>query len=528
MSPRKAFSAGVVVLALAAALVAAPAQARVKGFSLGVAAGEVAPKSAKIWAHADGTGRVSATVARDRRMRNVVARAQLKAKRSNDGTVQKTIRGLKPGTVYWYRFCRGARTCSDKGRFETAPRPGRSSRIRFAVTGDADPTPLPGESTPFYGTYEAFRAMRRERNDFNVFMGDTIYSDTGVAGPPALTAEQKWAKYAEGLGLRNQRKLRASGGLYSHWDDHEFINDFSVPENGEQLYRAGVRAFTDYAPVEYSSKDGLYRTHRWGKNVELFFLDERSFRSAKASAGGTCDNPDTNSPDLAATAPVAKRNLFSLLIPSLAEPVSQACKNAINDPQRTLLGGRQLRRFLKDVESSKARWKLIMNETPIQQFYGLPYDRWEGYAYERVKLLQELQQREVRNVVFFTTDTHAAFANVVRERTYDDDVAPANAGPTASNTPYYDYVIGPVATEPFWPEIDAVTGGDGDGELLSQVFFKPDPPVGVGMFCSQGDQNSYAQVTAANKKLKIAYKTETGETVTDVDDTPCGPYVLTP
>jgi phosphodiesterase/alkaline phosphatase D-like protein len=396
MSPRKAFSAGVVVLALAAALVAAPAQARVKGFSLGVAAGEVAPKSAKIWAHADGTGRVSATVARDRRMRNVVARAQLKAKRSNDGTVQKTIRGLKPGTVYWYRLCRGARTCSDKGRFETAPRPGRSSRIRFAVTGDADPTPLPGESTPFYGTYEAFRAMRRERNDFNVFMGDTIYSDTGVAGPPALTAEQKWAKYAEGLGLRNQRKLRASGGLYSHWDDHEFINDFSVPENGEQLYRAGVRAFTDYAPVEYSSKDGLYRTHRWGKNVELFFLDERSFRSAKASAGGTCDNPDTNSPDLAATAPVAKRNLFSLLIPSLAEPVSQACKNAINDPQRTLLGGRQLRRFLKDVESSKARWKLIMNETPIQQFYGLPYDRWEGYAYERVKLLQELQQREVR------------------------------------------------------------------------------------------------------------------------------------
>ena len=32
-----------------------------------------------------------------------------------------------------------------------------------------------------------------------------------------------------------------------------------------------------------------------------------------------------------------------------------------------------------------------MNEDPIQQFYGLPYDRWEGYAYERVKLLKALQ-----------------------------------------------------------------------------------------------------------------------------------------
>ena len=525
MTPRRAISAAVVAMALGS-LIAAPAEARVKGFSLGVAAGEVSSHSAKIWGHADGTGKVTATVARDRRMRRVVARARLRAKRANDGTVQKTIRRLKPGKTYWYRFCRGSRPCSDRGRFETAPSSRRSETIRFAVTGDADPTPLPGESTPFYGTYEAFKAMRRERNDFNVFMGDTIYSDTGVDGPPALTAEQKWAKYAQGLELKNLRKLRGSGGFYSHWDDHEFINDFSVPEDGEALYRAGVRAFTDYAPVGYSSRDGLYRTFRWGDNVELFFLDERSFRSAKASAGGTCDNPDTGSPDLAATAPVAKRNLFSLLIPSLAEDVSQACKDAINDPQRTMLGGRQLRRFLKDVESSDARWKLIMNETPIQQFYGLPYDRWEGYAYERVKLLQELQKRNVRNVVFFTTDTHAAFANVVRERTYDDDVAPANASATASDTPYHDYIIGPVATAQFWVEIDDVTGSAGNGELLSEVFFKPDPPVGVGMACSQGDQNSYAQVLAKKKRLKIDYKTETGDPVVDVDGSTCGPYVL--
>ena len=36
-----------------------------------------------------------------------------------------------------------------------------------------------------------------------------------------------------------------------------------------------------------------------------------------------------------------------------------------------------------------------MNETPIQQFYALPYDRWEGYAYERVKLLNALQSANV-------------------------------------------------------------------------------------------------------------------------------------
>ena len=202
--------------------------------------------------------------------------------------------------------------------------------------------------------------------------------------------------------------------------------------------------------------------------------------------------------------------------------------DAINDPSRTMLGSSQLKTFKKAIRNSNATFKVIFNEVPIQQYYALPYDRWEGYAYERGKLLKELQERGVENVVFFTTDTHAAFANVVRERTFDDDVASVNAGAVASDTPYQDYVIGPVATAQFWPEIDSVTGGDGDGELLSQAFFKPDPPNGVGMFCSQGDQNSYAEITAAKRKLKIAYKTETGETVTDVDDTPCGPYVLSP
>ena len=47
-----------------------------------------------------------------------------------------------------------------------------------------------------------------------------------------------------------------------------------------------------------------------------------------------------------------------------------------------------------------------MNETPIQQFYGLPYDRWEGYAFERVKLLNALDNANVSHLVFLTTDHH--------------------------------------------------------------------------------------------------------------------------
>ena len=50
------------------------------------------------------------------------------------------------------------------------------------------------------------------------------------------------------------------------------------------IYRAGVKAFLDYTPASYSARTGDYRTFRWGKNVELFILDDRSFRSAKATS----------------------------------------------------------------------------------------------------------------------------------------------------------------------------------------------------------------------------------------------------
>ena len=222
--------------------------------------------------------------------------------------------------------------------------------------------------------------------------------------------------------------------------------------------------------------------------------------------------------------------MFAALAPSLANPVSQACKDAINDPDRTMLGARQLRRFVRQVARSSARWKVIVNETPIMQFYALPYDRWEGYAHERVRLLQELQTRGVGNLLFISTDAHAAFANVVRERTLPGDVAPANAsgGAPPIDTPYQDFVIGPVATNTQWAEVDDVTGASGDGELVSDLFYRPDPPGGMGMQCSQGDVNSYAEVTVTKKKVDIEYKDENGDPVIDVDGEPCGPYTIAP
>ena len=514
---------------MAVALLVPASPAAATAFTSGVTAGEVTASSAIVWARASQQGSVRVQVATGTSFQNPVRERTLQADGSNDNTVQTKFDGLSSDTTYRYRFCRQG-SCTPVGKFQTAPRPSVVTPIRFAFSGDETGVSAPGEQQPFWGPHNVFSAMVAENNDFNMDFGDTIYSDPEVPnfGPPALTVQQKWTMYRRKLAIHNMRRIRAATGLYNHWDDHEFINDFTIPENGRGLYDRGVRAFRNYMPVTYSNERGIYRSFRWGKNLELFFLDERSFRTAKSSANGTCDNPETGEPDLAPTAPQNVRDAFSALVPSLDQPVSQACKDSINSLNHTFLGGAQLNRFLDAVSSSTANWKVVMNETPMQQFYALPYDRWEGYAVERVRLLRQLQNRDVDNLVFLTTDTHAAFANVVRYRTLENDVAPPNAPPTApSNTPYRDFIAGPVATAPFWQEIDEATGREGNGELISRAFFKPPPPNGMGMACAQGGENSYAQVTVTATALRIAYKDEDGNTLLDVDGTPCGPYVLT-
>jgi len=499
----------------------------------GVTAGEVKPHSAIVWARTVNPGSVNAEIrTHTRSTATGLGILGLHTTRDRNTTIQHRFTGLKPGRPYTYKFCltKHKKVCSDTGQFQTAPKPGQKKTIRFAYSGDETGVAAPGQTKPFWGNFKVWKSVVGEHNDFNIDFGDTIYSDPEVPGAKtAKTVKQKWAMYRKKLAVKNMRLVREKAGMYNNWDDHEFVNDFSIPEFGRKLYDHSVKAFRDYMPVHYTKKTGIYRTERWGKNLELFFLDERSFRSAKASATGVCDNPaGSGSPDLAPTAPQSVRNAFGLLIPALTNPVSQACLNKINSPNRTMLGQNQYKAFIKAVKSSSAKWKLVMNEVPIQQFYALPYDRWEGYAYERIKLLNALESAHVKHLAFLTTDTHASFVNVIRDRTLVGDSAPSNAPSTApSDTPYSDFITGPVATKPFAQEINDTVGNPNAGPAVEAAFFAPPPPNGMGMDCYQGDLNSYVEVTASSSKLKIDYKDEDGGPVFNPGTMDrCGPYVL--
>ena len=515
------------VLVLGAIL---PASA--SAFKYGVTAGEVTSSSAILWTRAAKSGRVTLQVATNKRFTRGLKSYRLRAGKSRDLTVQRRVTRLKSGRRYYFRFLRG-RSKSRRGTFVTAPRSSANATVEFAFTGDTDATTLKGQRRPHWNNFDVFRRMRAERNDFNIHFGDTIYSDSEVPGrqkPVALTRKAKWAKYKTNLGQRKLQDLRGSAGFYSHWDDHEFVNDFAPGENtfssatvnGRTVYRTGVAAFRDYAPVSYTSRDGIYRSRRWGANVELFFLDQRSFRSNKASEGGRCDNPPgSGNADLAPTAPQTTRNLFGILIPALRNPAPPACVAAIRDPSRTYLGKRQLGRFLAAVRKSTARFKVIMNELPIQQFYALPYDRWEGYEAERQTVLNALSGK-VKNVVFLTTDVHSTLVNDARFQTLEPG-GPRNSG-------ILDITVGPAATANFELEIDESVGA-GRGRLVDDLFLEREPPNGPGMRCSEVKTFSYGQVRATRNRLTITPKNIQGQTLKQDPSGPsattaCGPFVL--
>jgi alkaline phosphatase D len=520
-----------IVLGLAGlACCPAVASAEPAAFASGVAVGDVSSTSAILWTRAQHTGTVRLMLAPVSRLATCsataaplgakppgVVRRTLMARAGADFTVRTTVRRLRPATRYFYRFCKGTAR-SRLGVFKTAPRTTAKGPVRFAVTGDADGTINPATGAPAYNRFEVYRRMVAENNDFNVNLGDVMYSDSAVAGvPPALSLADKWKKYRLNLTYPNLRRLRGSAALYSQWDDHEWIDNFSRPVFGEGFFKVGAKAFLDYNPAKYRPATGLYRRFRWGRNVEVFFLDERAFRSAPASVNPACNNATTGLPDPLPQLPQRLRDSLATQVglpPAAAAAVSPACTAAINDPSRTMLGRTQLAAFENAVSRSKATFKIIMNEVPIQALYWDPYDRWEGYAAERRSLLTFLQAR-VRNLVFLTTDFHANMVNTVRLGTFPEE------GPSI-DTGFVDVVVGPVALKTFAVDTDLKTGRPGASQYI-RAFLKAPRPLGLELRCAALDVYSYAQVQATSKALTIALKDAQGR---PIQETPSGPPCL--
>ena len=165
------------LLAAIGVLCALPAVASARGFSLGVTAADVDASSALLWTRSDKQGSGIVQVAANRRFGGTVLSEKVKFAGATDLTATLKLIGLKPGKTYYYRFTMG-RDRSEVGRFETAPAPRTDATVRFAYSGDADPVKIPGMGKLFFAPFAVYARMASEGNDFNVNMGDTMYSDT--------------------------------------------------------------------------------------------------------------------------------------------------------------------------------------------------------------------------------------------------------------------------------------------------------------------------------------------------------------
>lgn len=487
-------------------------------FAYGVAAGEVGGSTAKLWGRAGRAGAVTLTIATDPGLTKVVRTMTRQARAERDFIIQPFVRGLTPGTVYYYQFELDG-DVSELGRFQTAPRRDSRETVSFAFSGDAQATPDPKTGEPFFNDFEVFDRMTEEGNDFNILQGDTIYSDTQVGGiidgveliSPwvAETRAEKWSVYRQNLALDPMARFRSSSATFNHWDDHEFINNFTVPDDGEELFDSGRLAFLDYTPMRgYDDSLGLYRTVRWGKNLELFSLDQSSFRSQLAEP--ECTNPLTGKPDPAPTLPPAMRAVYKLLVPPLEWTVSQECLDAIASPERTMLGDEQVQRFLADLEDSRATFKVVMLQGPMQEVVINQYDRWESYRHARTELLTAMQEIAPKNLIFLTTDLHANMISEVRMQTFGP------GGPVT--TPYLEVVAGPIAATTHKWQINNSFNRPILADMVRDLFYtaKVDPKGqsgGLGMLCANLDTYAYGQVRVTRDRLTVTLKDMNGDRV---------------
>jgi alkaline phosphatase D len=489
-------------IGLVAGLLPSISGAGTPAFPQGVAARSNA-KSAIIWSRAAAGGVYEYRVALDKKLEDVVKSGSVEASEDRDLTLKATVKGLKPGKRYFYRFYSPDGKASDVGTFETLPSLKNAAAMKLAFTGDSDIlwTEFPdGQS----GSFEVLDRIRQEKPDLFVYMGDTIYSDSETGSPPALTRAEKWAKYRDNR-IDPTQKLLASTSTWAMWDDHEFINDFSGVQLAAQdpaLLQAGVEAFSDYWPVPDYWPLGNAPTYGrvdFGKNIDLFFLDERLYRSESAAGPESPCRSDTGALDLAPKMPADDRTALGL------PPVNPACLEHIDDPSRTMLGAEQ-KQWLKDqLAKSKAKWKLIMNEVPIVQLFVLPYDRWDGYSAERTELLEYIGDNDIPGVVFLTTDIHAnigspAFVDILAE----------DPQPVA-----WEIVTGPIQTCTLDCEVDGILGSSLAGEVLKS-FLIDHGLIYVGENgvppCADIDTFAYSVIsTNANAKtLNVKWKSNEG------------------
>ena len=406
----------------------------------GVASGDVTNDSAVIWSRSNREAQmhVEYDISSNFSQPKSISSTSL-ANQTTDFTARAMFEGLRPDTVYYYRVWFSAPNLNQDnsnnsfpsdsltGTFRTAPAPDPSlsitKPISFIFAAD-----LGGQKhcrQAATGGYSIFKNMRDLSPDFFIANGDMIYAaDRCPVEGPSNSWKNIPGNYSgiadPGVNWTNTEQVRdiyikhwqynradpylqsflQSVPMYSQWDDHEVINDFGAlwqywnffnkdRKGYANIVNEGRDAFFNYSPIyrNLEDRDRIYRSFNWGPNLEVFILDARSYRSPNNLA----DIPNNN---------------------------------------KTMLGSEQFDWLKQSLMNASAIWKVISSDVPISVPTGanasiLGRDGWAngndtnyssktGFENELQQLLVFLDDINIKNIVFVTTDVHFP-ANILYE-----------------------------------------------------------------------------------------------------------------
>lgn len=368
-------------------------------FAEGVLSGDPKPTAITLLtrlAGVEGAGTVTLEIARDRGFDRVLTRSRLSTNAALGHAIKARVSGLRPHEDYWYRFA-GRTADSPVGHFRTAPPPDSREPIRFGIFAGQD------FSAGFFNAHER---LAEEDLDFVLNLGSYISADEALVRPvreishaTADTLGEYRRLYREYRADPALREMHAQHAIVSSWDDGEVARGYAGRGDQAGAYGAvsrlvAYRAWFESMP-HYPKAGGTARIHhrpQFGRLVDLFVTDTRQYR-----VDPPCDSRG-----------------------------GPACLG--RGKRGDLLGDDQRDGLQRDLNRSRASWKLVATPSPVATFRDAPEaladtDGWQAYPTERESLLSSLRENDVRNVVFLSAGLRRfVAADVIDQR--DRVIAP--------------------------------------------------------------------------------------------------------
>lgn len=165
-----------------------------------------------------------------------------------------------------------------EGSFQTAPRSDQSERVVFTVsTGQA----YPDQDAPG-GGFKIYPVMLQLNPSFFVHTGDILYYDK-----LAKTMELARWHWQRMYSLPTNVEFHRQVASYFIKDDHDTLMDDCWPDMktqymGDFTFEQGLAIFREQVPMG----ERTYRTFRWGKDLQIWLVEGRDFRSPNTMPDG--------------------------------------------------------------------------------------------------------------------------------------------------------------------------------------------------------------------------------------------------